>query len=355
MTLNSFLVVLAIAGLLGTAACGIADKIDPAFFPSSTIEKVADLSLPADERAALLRAAAAALARSPEPLPEVHTEGTLPAAPSYRKAVQSKKDWVSMSVLANAYAMTREPRYLEGYARYLAAWLDVYKISGNPIDETALGDWLLAYRSAGAALETDLAQRMRRFACDLSARYTEAQPAARKTSTNNWQSHRVKLAVMGARVCGKPVLIAKAEAVFAGQIQDNLLPSGESVDFAQRDAIHYVLYGVEPLLEAALFAGTQGRSLFAIAGRDGQSISRTLDWLAPYARGDKTHEEFVHSQVRFDAERAAAGVPGFSGPFSPGKAQWTYWLAARLDAKWQDLSDKLGTPPITARAPWLMR
>jgi len=222
--------------------------------------------------------------------------------------------------------MNRDPRHLEGYARYLAAWLDVYRISGNPIDETALGDWLLAYRSAGAALPPVLAQRMRQFACDLAVRYTQPQPTSRKTTTNNWQSHRVKLAVMGAHVCGKSALIAEAEAAFAKQIQDNLLPSGESIDFAERDAIHYVVYSVEPLLEATLFARSHGRSLFAITGPKGQSVSRTLDWLAPYARGDKTHEEFVRSRVRFDAQRAAAGVPGFAGPFSPKKAQLTYWL-----------------------------
>jgi hypothetical protein len=251
--------------------------------------------------------------------------------------------------------MNQEPRHLDGYARYLAAWLDVYRISGNPIDETALADWLLAYRSAGAALPPALAQRMRRFACDLAVRYTEPQPTSRKTSTNNWQSHRVKLAIMGAYVCGKPALIAAAEAAFATQIQDNLLPSGESVDFAERDAIHYVVYSVEPLLEAALFARPQGRSLFAITGRKGQSLSRTLDWLAPYARGDKTHEEFVHSQVRFDAQRAAAGVAGFAGPFSPKYAQWTYWLAAQLDGHWLEISKKLGSPSITQRASWLVR
>jgi hypothetical protein len=356
VTLNSFLAALPMACLVGIVGCGVSEKIDPTSFPSSSsIEKVADLSLPTDDRAALLRAAAAALERNPDPLSVIHTEGTLPAVPSNQRAVQSKKDWVSISVLANAYTMTREPRFLDGYARYLAAWLDMYKISGNPIDETALGDWLLAYRSAGAMLPSDLAHRMRRFACDLAARYTQPQPSSRKTSTNNWQSHRVKLAVMGTHVCGKPELITEAEAIFARQIQDNLLPSGETVDFAERDAIHYVVYSVEPLLEAALFARPQGRSLFATTGPQGQSLSRTLEWLAPYARGDKTHEEFVHSQVSFDAQRAAAGVPGFAGPFSPRYAQWSFWLAAQLDAKWLELSEKLGTPSITQRASWLAR
>jgi hypothetical protein len=259
-----------------------------------------------------------------------------------------------MALLAAGYAMERDLRYLNGYAAYLAAWVNIYIISGNPIDETALGDWLLAYRSAGAALPAPLAQRMREFACDLAIRYTQPQPASRKTSTNNWQSHRAKLAVMGAHICGNSGLIGRAEALFAKQIEQNLLASGESIDFAERDAIHYVVYSAEPLLEASLFARLYGRLLFAITGPNGQSISRTLEWLAPYARGEKTHEEFVHSHVPFDAERAAAGVAGFSGPFSPKKAQWAYWLAAQLDDKWFETSQRLGIPPITQRASWLV-
>lgn len=351
------LLALLMSCVLGTGVCASEGKANAESFaalPASEVVANASLvSLPTDERASLLRAAAAALQRNPDPLPVVHVEGTLPTLPSYQKALQARQDWGAIAILANAYAINREPRHLGGYALYLAAWLDVYRISGNPIDETALGDWLLAYRLAGAALPPALAQRMRQFGCDLAVRYTQAQPPSRKTSTNNWQSHRVKLAVMGAHVCGQPALIAAAEVAFARQIQDNLVPSGESVDFAERDAIHYVVYSVEPLLEAALFAHPQGHVLFATTGATGQSISRTLDWLAPYARGDRSHEEFVHSQVRFDAQRAAAGVPGFAGPFLPKKAQFVYWLAAQMDPKWHELSEKLGRPPITRRASWL--
>lgn len=350
------LAVLTVAWLLGFSGCSAPVNVEPGSSSAPpSVKTVGQLSLPDGERTVLLRAADAALKRSPDPLPVIHVEGTLPTLPAYKRALEARRDWGAIAVLANAYAMSREARYLDGYGRYLGDWLDVYRISGNPIDETALGDWLHAYRSAGVALSPALAQRMRQFACDLALRYTQPQPTSRKTSTNNWQSHRVKLTVMGAHVCGIAALITKAEAVFAKQIQDNLLPSGETVDFAERDAIHYVVYSVEPLLEAALFASQHGRPLFKTTGPKGQSLGRTLDWLAPYARGDKTHEEFVHSTVRFDAERAAAGVAGFAGPFSPTKAQWTYWLAAQLDPQWLELSRQLGDPPITQRASWLVR
>src|SRR5688572_15488727 len=75
--LNEWAVVaLPLACILATAGCSIPVNMEPVSLSTPpVVERVAELSLPADERAALLRAAAAALERSPDPLPVVHTEG----------------------------------------------------------------------------------------------------------------------------------------------------------------------------------------------------------------------------------------------------------------------------------------
>ncbi|WP_263772698.1 alginate lyase family protein [Propionivibrio soli] len=304
------------------------------------------------DMAQLRRAANGAMNKPPDPLPVVHVEGVLPTTAEYRRANESKRDWTRISELAAAFAATNERRYAERAGQYLTAWLDTYRISGNPIDETGLSEWLLADHLIGPTLEAGLRARLRNFACTMSQRYLQPQPANRKTSTNNWQSHRVKLAVMGALVCGDNERIAVAMAAFKEQITRNLRPNGESIDFDERDAIHYVVYSIEPLLEAALFAQHDGQALFGVAGPEGQSLTRTLAWLEPYARGEKTHEEFAHSTVRFDAERAAAGVSGFKGPFSAERASLAFWLASRLDQRWEETSRHIGLPPTNRRAPW---
>lgn len=345
------IVVLALGAVLAGTACAVPER-PAALATHAAADAGAGAPLSGADAAALRRAADAALARSPDPLEVAHIEGTLPTLPAYQRAREARRDWGALAALAAAYAFEGDPRYRDGYARYLAAWLDVYRISGNPIDESALGDWLLAYRAVGAGLPPALGERMRAFACALADRYTQPQPSSRRTSTNNWQSHRVKIAVMGAGVCADPARVTRADAAFAAQIAANLLPAGPSVDFAERDAVHYVVYSLEPLLEAALFARSEGRELYAVEGPQGRSLAGTLGWLESYARGEKTHDEFVRSQVRFDAERAAAGVPGFAGPFDRRNAQWTYWLAAELDPRWRATSTLLGTPWVTRRAPW---
>ena len=316
---------------------------------------VLHLSLDKNTLEELRRSAAPALTKAPDPLPVVRTAGVLPTTEAYKRAVESRRDWLLISDLASLFAATSEQRYLARYEQYLSAWFSTYRISGNPIDETNLSFWMLAYRVAGGALPLPVQSRMRTFACDLSVSHQQWQLPERTTSTNNWQSHRVKLAVMGAFVCGDSRLIGRAITAFKDQIRDNLLPTGEVIDFLERDAMHYVIYSVEPLLEAALFSELNGKPLFHHVGPQGQLLGRTLEWLAPYARGDKSHEEFARSKVRFDAERAAAGVPGYSGPFDPRKARYTYWLASRLDSRWSDLSLKLEQPWITQRAPWLAK
>jgi Alginate lyase len=339
---------------MAIAACA-GRTLEPAVVSngSALSPPVLHLSLDKNSLEQLRRAAAPALTKAPDPLPVVHTAGVLPTTEAFKRAVESRRDWQLMSDLASLFAATSEQRYLARYEQYLSAWLSTYRISGNPIDETNLSLWMLAYRVAGGALPLPIQARMRIFACDLSARYQQRQPPERTTSSNNWQSHRVKLAAMGAFVCGDSRLIDRAITAFKDQIRDNLLPTGEAIDFFERDAIHYVVYSVEPLLETALFSELNGKPLFDHVGPQGQSLSRTLEWIAPYARGDKSHQEFARSKVRFDAERAAAGVPGYSGPFDPRKARYAYWLASRLESRWSDLSLQLEQPWVTQRAPWL--
>ena len=324
----------------------------------------ATASLTAKESEQLQRLAELALRQLPSPRAVVHTEGQLPSAAGYQQAVQAKADWSAMLALASAYAVVHaaDPasaaavRFRDGYALVLSRWLDVYRISGNPIDETGLGQWLLAFRVAGDALDLPLQQRMRSFACALSERYQQSTPRHKSTSSNNWQSHRVKLAVIGAFTCAAPGLVSGALELFKAQIQQNLLPTGESIDFKQRDALHYVIYSLEPLVEAALFASFYDVPLYAYAAPQSQSLERSLQWLLPYVNGERKHEEFVHSTVAFDKARAAAGVAGFTGVFKPEKAKQLYWLAAQLDnPRWAATSQALGVAPLAVRAAWLVR
>jgi hypothetical protein len=100
---------------------------------------------------------------------------------------------------------------------------------------------------------------------------------------------------------------------------------------------------------AALAARRHNRNWLRDKAPSGATLQGALDWLAPYATGEKTHEEFVHTTVPFDKARSAAGLPGFSGDWRPQDAAELFHLAARLDARYQPVALRLSPAP----PPWL--
>jgi len=70
-------------------------------------------------------------------------------------------------------------------------------------------------------------------------------------------------------------------------------------------------------------------------------LAAALRWLELYAAGDKQHDEFVHSTVRFDARRAAAHVKGYAGLWERGEASNLYRIASRLDPEFTRIADTL--------------
>lgn len=289
--------------------------------------------------AAVLRSAARAADRAPHAIAQLHVEGTLPHQGIYDQSQEALRDLPAARDLALAGALSGEARFTAAAARLVGAWAATYVPSFNPIDETGFSHLFIAWD-----LLPEAARAPHRAAMDrLLHRFAEGYPAQflkGGTATNNWNSHRVKLTAMAAFATGDPALIATARQRFGAQLHANIATDGLSVDFTQRDALHYVVYDLEPLMLTVLSARRHGQDWFADA--DGR-IGRALAWLRPYAAGEIAHTEFVHSTVRFDRERRDAGVAGFDGPFDPRAARLLYAMAARVDRAWLPLARSLRT------------
>lgn len=301
-----------------------------------------------------LRSAQRSVTRAPQPMPVVHTEGTLPHEGIYDQSAEAKRDWQAALDASLGARLNGDRAFAAKAAEFIAAWLAVYRPSLNPIDETDFDRMLVAFDLLPEADRAGIADGYRAFCRAMATGYLDAMPKLRGgTATNNWQSHRVKLATLTAFACGDAGLVERARAAFAKQLADNIRSDGTTLDFAERDALHYVVYDLEPLAVAALAASTHGQDWY---GDGGGALARALTWLAPFAAGAKTHEEFVRSTVEFDRKRAAAGVAGFAGPWAREGAEYLYALAGRLDPQFIPLAAEL-TPGFTGtrrpQAPWL--
>ncbi|KAF2407049.1 Alginate lyase [Pseudomonas antarctica] len=299
---------------------------------------------------ALLAAAQRHLADHPNPLPHLHTEGTLPHHGIREQSSAAEKDWPVMRQAALAWRLNGDPRYLKQVDDYLAAWADVYQPDFNPIDETNLDMLINAYALTADHLRLETRAASRRLISNLGNGYIahieQFHGQKKGTQTNNWQSHRVKLVSVAAAALGDRTMLEHAHQLFKQQIADNVLPDGVVTDFQDRDALHYVVYDLEPLVQAAMAAKPYG------VGGDwlnisvkGASLAGALDWLVPYATGQRRHEEFVHTHVQFDKDRAGVGEAGYSGTWQPNSSATLFWLAAQLDKRYLPVATQLAAHP----------
>ena len=273
----------------------------------------------------------------------VHTEGTLPHQGIWDQSVEAEKDWTLMRDLALLWQAEKRSEDAQVLSRLLSDWAKTYQPSFNPIDETRLDAYIDAYVIANDALDPATQQAAQQFIRGLAEGYLQQlQEGFRPHDgrwVNNWNSHRIKLAALGAAALQDKELWASARRAFIAHIERNIREDGTTLDFEERDALHYVVYDLEPLVRAAQAAQWfASEDWLTLKGSRGGSVAAALQWLEPYARGERTHDEFVHSHVRFDAQRNAAGVKGFSGLWDRENAVPLYLMAATLDTRYLDIT-----------------
>ena len=298
----------------------------------------------------VIAAAKAALTRPPGAIPRLHTEGTLPGKGIREISLKAKEDQPIVLNLALAWRLTGDRAYLDQAGRYLEAWADIYQPSFNPIDETGFDTLLMAYDLTEADLPAATRAKVDGFWRKMAVGYLDAMDAKPKNFNTNWQSHRVKLATMAAFQTGDAKLIDRARAAYRAQVSTNIQADGSVFDFHERDALHYVTYDLDPLMMAAISAKAHGEDWLTWKSAQGVSLASALDWLAPYAKGEKVHIEFANSKIQFDRDRAAAGQKEYAPhPWDVTNAVGTYALASLLDPRYRGLRDDLvartGRPP----------
>ncbi|MBB5442039.1 MULTISPECIES: alginate lyase family protein [unclassified Paraburkholderia] len=299
---------------------------------------------------ALVANVQAHLNEQPHALAKLHTEGTLPHEGIYDQSVEAEKDLDLLRDAALAWRATSDDRFLKLVDRLLYAWVTTYQPSFNPIDETRFEGLILAYDMTASALPVKTRNAAMAFLTKLANGYIaqiDAQPRPLTgTFRNNWQSHRIKLIAMAAFTLDNRKMINAAQRLFVEHIGDNIAPDGSTIDFGERDALHYVTYDLQPLVTAALAARRHNRNWLQEKGANGATLLAALNWLVPFATGGRTHEEFVHSNAAFDTKRREAGLPGYSGQWDPKNATELFHLAARLDGRFTPVALQLApTPP----------
>jgi hypothetical protein len=257
----------------------------------------------ADQYGRLRKLANDALNDVPHPIPVIVGEGRLDSDPEMIASTAALKDLSKISALAWVWLVSQDAKYAEKDKEFILAWARGNRSDGDPINETKIEPLIVAYdilRPGFAPTERSVVDNwLRERAITL---WNDP-----RHHTENWQSHRLKIVGMIATVIQDTDLWKSVENGYKKQMDISFLADGASVDFGLRDAMHYHLYSVLPLLTLACVAHQRNHDWYGYQAPSGASLKGAVDFIGPYATGQKTHIEFLHSRVKFDKTRAAAG------------------------------------------------
>ncbi|HXO73891.1 MAG TPA: alginate lyase family protein, partial [Puia sp.] len=279
-----------------------------------------------------------ALAEEPHPIDTIRTEGLLAGNPKKTATQLALQDMNKLYALALVYRVTGDKRYLRDAADFLLAWARINHGRGDPIDDTNLDRAIEAYDMLKAELPKAASDSIKGWlketaGAELSGRYYHPD---RPGFYNNWHSHRLKIVGEIAYAIGDTALQGYTIRELKTQLEKNLNPDGSSIDFVSRDALHYHVYDLEPLLKLAIvLSRATGADLYNYSSPSGSSIKRSVDWLLPYVNGQKTHAEFVNSTVDFDRKRAQNNESAYKAGtlFEPKNGIATLVLAMYFDVR----------------------
>jgi hypothetical protein len=283
-----------------------------------------------------LEKARQALSEDPHPIDTIRTEGLLQGHPKKIATAAALADMNKMYALALAWRVYGDKIYLYKATSFLKAWATTNKPNGDPIDDTNLDDAIEAFD----LIRNDLANNDREAITGWLQRTAQQEIASprnapgRATATNNWNSHRLKIIGEIAFAIGDTSLQSYTLTGLRTQIEKNLKPDGSSIDFDSRDALHYHVYDLEPLLKLSIvLQRARAIDFYNYQSPTGSSIRKSMEWLLPYLDGTKTHAEFVNSTVQFDRDRAKNNEPGYQAGtlFDPKQGAQTLLLATWFD------------------------
>ncbi len=293
------------------------------------------------------------------PIERFELAGTLNRDPGHVRSDEAKRDFPAIFALAVASRSAAEPLRSQSRAVASAAlisWAETYPPTGNPIDEFFFVPLLQAVDLVRGSMpaEDEAAVLDWTHAFSIAGdRFFAPKAKANKVRANNWMARRLLIRTVAATVAGDRAARAGTPELLLEFVARNYVtdPTGErdgrTFDFLQRDALHYHMAAVEPLVELTLYTP----DLIHPPVRD--AILSGLEFLRPFFLGERRHIEFMRTSVPFDLERRDDGNPVFANaPWDPAHArvllrlaratfpEIRVWTEALVDAAY-DLRTKL--------------
>jgi hypothetical protein len=291
------------------------------------------------------------LSEKPNPIARVVSEGHLEKDPAKIRTEASLADMDKIESLGWAWAVTGRNDYLAKTREYIMAWATVNQADGDAINESKFEPVIVAYdltRSQFPPADQAVVDAWLR---------SKANALARELTGfgGNWPCHRLKIVGLVGLTIGDRSLADKAMSGFRKQVAKDIHPNGACNDFYVRDALHYQLYSVDPLLTLARAGERHGEHLFDYKGPDGASLHTAVNFVVPFADGQEKHIEFAHSKSKADSRRGNNGESEYQPHlWDPSYSIYTFAKAAWFDPAYGKLAARLAGQPNETYVNWSM-
>jgi Alginate lyase len=290
------------------------------------------------------------------PIERFELAGTLNGHPGHVRSDRAKQSFPAIFAVAVTGYRAREP--LRSYSRATArsallSWADVYRPTGNPIDEWFFVPLLQAVDLVAWSLPRGEQAALRDWAqafVTTGDRFYDRKAAGNSARANNWMARRLLIRAVACTVAGDAAGRAEMPGMLRDFVARNFVagPSGQrdgrTFDFLQRDALHYHVAAVQPLLEVALYAPD------LVDRTTRAAVLSGLEFLRPFFLGHAEHVEFARTSVAFDRERRDDGNPAFrDAPWEPAGARVLLRLARAAFPQVRDWTEDIVDPRYDPR------
>jgi alginate lyase len=280
-----------------------------------------------------------ALHENPHPVKWIVSEGRLHSDPEKKQNLQARQDLSKIEALGYAYAISGKTALAEKARDFVLAWARAYEPDGNPINETEFVRLMKGYDLTRGLFSDSQRAEADRWLLRMAETQKSAIRPTSSTSKNNHHSHRLKIIGHVAWLIQNPNLVRWVVDAYKRHLDVNLYADGTTLDFHQRDALYYHVYDLLPLVDLALAADKNGEKLYNYTTVQGANLEKSIAFLIPYITGEKTHREFVHSTVKFDGQRSAAGDPAIQvgANWNPAKAKTLFDRAGYFQPRFHEV------------------
>jgi hypothetical protein len=232
--------------------------------------------------------------KGPAPVETLHSAGvTDKSSPEFERSRRAFQDADNFALLAMAFRLTDKSEYVESARAIVQAWAGLNRPTGNPIDETRLDPFLWGLDLLGKETDTTAVKSW----LDRWQKANRAWQFGPNTETNNHKTHHLKILLMLDKMLGRTDQYEKDVAATEHQAKSNLgSPDGASIDYKQRDAMHYHVFDLEAWNEIAL-----------VTGCCGSNVDRAFMFFEKTLKNNPNHVEFANSTAPIDGKRAAGG------------------------------------------------